>query len=191
MLYRHGADGLLWIESHGGPLILLDKQWLPSWRGYPNPTLPFAESGNDYARACAIDTLLGSLAVGSGYALVLGDEPLATAWCPQPERDGGIIIRWRFAPGEAVIVAALSQLMSVVWESSILALHLPSGQAVLFDAAYSGEDIEASLSLYLAPGLYHVDSAEYAPDPETGLLLHRFALDTNAQPPSPCQSPGP
>jgi hypothetical protein len=171
---------LLWIESLGGPLILLDRQWLPAWRGYPDPTLPFDEPGTDYARACAIDTALGSLAVGQGCSLVLGDEPLATAWWPRPEFGGGIVVRWRFAPDEAAVVAALSRLPLVAWARSTFALPLPTGRAVIFAAAYGGEAIEASLSLHLTPGTYRADTAEYAPGTEMALLLHRLTPDTGA-----------
>lgn len=53
---------------------------------------------------------------------------------------------------------------------------MPTGRAVIFDAAYSGEGIEASLQLELVPGTYSIDTAEYAPDEETALLPHRLTL---------------
>jgi hypothetical protein len=42
-------DSLIWLESTGGPLILLEEDLVPSWRGY----LSVSDSGvTDYERAC-------------------------------------------------------------------------------------------------------------------------------------------
>ena len=79
MLNRASGDGLLWFQSNGGPLLVLDQLWLPAWSGYPNSDLPFDAPKTDYARACAVEDVLGLLTVGDGTGLVLGDEPLASA----------------------------------------------------------------------------------------------------------------
>jgi hypothetical protein len=176
MFHRDSDDGLLWFQSNGGPLLLLDQSWLPAWGGYPDPAVPFDAPGTDYARACAIEDALRLLTVGPGSGLVLGDEPLATAWWPATDWQGGVLIRWRWADDEAACRVALGRLTSLAWSDASLALPVPTGRAVLFDAAYRGWYIEASLMLELAPGTYDVESVEYAPDEETALLLHRLTL---------------
>lgn len=178
MLSRQPIAGLRWIDSLGGPLLLLDRQWLPHWRGYLGPSSD--ESGSDYARACAIDETLGILPIGPGQGLILGDEPLSTAWLPLPGLRGGLIVRWRWAPDEAAVLAALPRLPSVMWLSNNLTLPLPTGQAVLFDTTDSGERIGANLSLTLDPGVYSVDTADYAPDATISLLLHRLTRTRGA-----------
>ncbi len=176
MLHRDSDDSVLWFQSHGGPLLLLDRQWLPAWRGYPDPALPYDTPGTDYARACAIEEPIGYLAIDPGAGLVLGDEPMATAWWPDPSLCGGVIMRWRWANDEAACHAALSHLSLLAWSGVTHSLPVPTGHAVIFDAAYSGERIEASLKLELVPRIYGIDTAEYAPDEETALLLHRLTL---------------
>ena len=176
MLYRDSDDGLLWFQSNGGPLLLLDQSWLRAWSGYPDPALPFDAPGTDYARACAVEDALGLLTVGSGAGLVLGDEPMATAWWPSVDRLGGVLIRWRWANNVEAYGAALAQLASLRWSDASLALPVPTGCAVLFDSAYPGWEIEASLTLDLVPGAYGVETVEYVPDEETSLLLHRLTL---------------
>ena len=176
MLNRDGDDGLLWLQSNGGPLLLLDQSWLPAWNGYPDTALPFEAPGTDYARACAVDDALGLLTVGTGVGLVLGDEPMATAWWPSFDRLGGVLIRWRWANDEAACHAAFAQLASLRWSDASLALPVPTGHAVLFDAAYGGWDIEARLTIKLVPATYGVETVEYVPDEETAFLLHRLTL---------------
>jgi len=174
MLVHHSPGGLLWIESAGGPLLLLDRRWLADWHGADRA--PNHSSVTDYERACAVSDILGPLAVGPGQGLVLGDEPLSTAWWPMPEAQGGIVARWRWAPNEALVLAALRRLSPEVWVPSSLRVAVPTGQAVLFDAADSGEQCAPSLRLPLSPGIYGVATAEYAPEAEIALLLHRLTL---------------
>ena len=176
MLNRDSDDGLLWFQSNGGPLLLLDQSWLPAWGGYPDPALPFDAPWTDYARACAIEDALGLLTVGPGSGLVLGDEPMATAWCPATDCQSGTLVRWRWADDEAACREALARLASLAWSDTSLTFPVPTGRAVLFDSAYRGWDIEASLTLNLVPGTYAVETVEYAPDEETALLLHRLTL---------------
>jgi hypothetical protein len=176
MLHRGSDDGLLWLESNGGPLLLLDQSWLPAWNGYSDAALPVDAPGTDYARACAVDDYLGLLTIGFGAGLVLGDEPLMTAWWPSFDQPGGTLIRWRWANDEAVWRDALSRLASLPWSNPSVVLPVPTGHAVLFDAADPGWDIKESLTLELAPGTYEVDTAEYQPDEETAFLLHRLTL---------------
>ena len=178
MLQRYDEGEVVGIESLGGPLILIDRQWLSDWQGYPDPAWPFDAFGTDYARACAVDDLLGLIAVGPGFALILGDEPLPTAWWPQPDRGGGIIVRWSYAPDEAAVFAALSRLPSFVWTRSTFTLPLPTGRAEIFDTVFGGEELEASLTLDLPQWMYHVDTAEYERNAGTALLLHRLTPDT-------------
>jgi hypothetical protein len=128
----------------------------------------------DYERACAVEDYLGLITVGPGHGLVLGDEPMSTAWWPFPKLQGGILVRWRWASEGASIIAALKSIPDGVWAPGNITLSLPGGQALLFDAAEDAATIEASLSLTLAPGTYRVDTADYVPDPETALLLHRL-----------------
>ncbi|CAM5731079.1 hypothetical protein SALBM217S_01780 [Streptomyces griseoloalbus] len=61
------------VESGGGPLVAVPETVLPFWTAAGRVRL-------DYDRACEVDGLVGLLPVGDAAALVLGDEPAATAY---------------------------------------------------------------------------------------------------------------
>jgi hypothetical protein len=93
---------LQWIQSNGGPLLLLPSSLLGAWEGADEPE-PYrgveARShwnpggpATDYDRACDVPDLAGTVPVGAGEGLVLGDEPLATTWWLAPEIGGGILV---------------------------------------------------------------------------------------------------
>jgi hypothetical protein len=52
------------------------------------------------------------------------------------------------------------------------------GPVVLFDSAYSAEDLDStrSLRIDLAPGRYRVESAYVKPDDDTWLVLIRLTV---------------
>ena len=94
---------LNWIDSAGGPLILIEQTYLNYWKGIFSDQEP-----TDYNRACAIDNYISLIEVGDGKALVLGDMPMRTAWSPLPNEPGGIIICWGYANNEASVAQAVS-----------------------------------------------------------------------------------
>ena len=91
------ADSLAmaWIESAGGPLVVLPRSLRSAWMGV---------AADDYDAACSVDGYLGLLRRPWGDALVLGDEPLRTSVVQR--HDGLAIVRWRFAPGTSALMDA-------------------------------------------------------------------------------------
>src|SRR5438128_2525114 len=97
-----GIDGprrLRWVQSLGGPLVVLPARHLAAWGGCVRP-----RSATDYDRACGVYGYQGVIPAGAGEALVIGDMPLLTAPC----RLAGIryLVRWLYAPSEAELLAA-------------------------------------------------------------------------------------
>lgn len=87
-----------WIESAGGPLVVVPAASRACWMG---------ASSRDYGDACVVDEYLGLLSLDWGAVLVLGDEPLRTTVVPRPE--GPAIVRWLHAPAaEELLALALS-----------------------------------------------------------------------------------
>jgi len=171
------TSDLTWISTHGGPLILLEKSLLPFWKGNADTTgIDGAlERGEltDYDRACAIEDYLGTIPVGSGTALVLGDEPMQTSWFPLT-RDTGILVRWEWAADETSVLKTLREVPEESWQPTGVTVEAKSEPLVLFDSAYLGDEIETSLSISLPSQLYSVDTAHWQPDDETSLILHRL-----------------
>jgi len=158
-----------WVESGGGPLILVPTAHLSQWRGVGGPS----EGETDYQRACEVADSVGVVAVGSGDGLILGDEPLPTAWVPN-ESGGGVLVRWVYADSEAAVVDYIrgGGQNDVVPESGT-SVDL-AGPCVLFDAAEPGDDIRGDhVAVGLRSGRYVVTSALVDVSPETRILVHQ------------------
>src|SRR5262245_42817643 len=101
----------LWLESTGGPLLLLPESLVHEWSGSVAMTAVdiinlsrWWENDRplrgDYTRARAGTGLVGLVSVGSGQGLVLHDEPLPTTWRGTRARQAGVLIRWGYAESE-------------------------------------------------------------------------------------------
>jgi hypothetical protein len=163
---------LKWVNSAGGPLLLLEEQLLPDWKGDGG-----ASGGRggrtDYERACDVDDYLGLVEVGPGRALVLGDEPMQTTWWPSPGA-GGMLIRWQWADGEASVVNSVGGVPEESWEPTGLTFRVSGRDLLLFDSARPGDEPGEGLSIQLAGGQYEIVTALHRPDASTSLVLHRF-----------------
>ena len=190
-MLSHGPE-LTWMNSNGGPLLLVSGEYLSSWRGiWPPPDgqhieAQFRWSGpdepaTDYDRACDVTGYLGLLDIGAGQGLVLGDEPHSTAWQPLPaggndDDISGLLIRWVYANSDFDTFAALEYVPRDAWRDDGLALDVGHEPLYLLDAAYGGSALEGEdhLTIHLPPGRYSIATTEYEPDDHTRLLLHRL-----------------
>jgi len=155
-----------WVESGGGPLIAIPEVVLPFWAGADGDDL-----STDYDRACDVDGFIGLLPVGDSRALVLGDEPAATAFLPEHST----FVRWCAAGSEDELLAGVpAALKTAVWEPEVT-WDVP-GAVVLFDAAWAGNDSARTdhLRVALEPGRYAVHAAYVEPGPEVWLGLVRL-----------------
>lgn len=176
---------LQWIESAGGPLLLLPRSLLQSWDGAEfshdrevTARARWIPEGppTDYDRACDVGEI-GIIPVGAGHGLVFGDEPLPTAWWPTSDPPGGIVVRWVYAASDEDVVHAMGSLPSKLFERSYLRFPVADSGLLLFDSAMPGRDIVTpSHEIELPVGVYEIATARYAPDAETSLLLHRMTL---------------
>ncbi|MFI9104331.1 Imm21 family immunity protein [Streptomyces fildesensis] len=154
---------LTWLETEGGPFVVVPRAALPHWSG----------TEGDYDRACEVMDFVGVLALPDGAeALVLGDEPLSTAYVP----DYRVLVRWCYAErGEGVADIIRAGLPAAEWEEG--PVLSTTGELVMFDAAYFGTEVGTladSAALELGAGRYRVDSASIEPDHLTSFRVHRF-----------------
>ncbi|GAA1546558.1 immunity 21 family protein [Streptomyces albidochromogenes] len=133
----------VWVESMGGPLIVVPVSALASWGGGT------AESGlmagdatapDDYERACAVDDLAGVIPLdeNGAQALVLADEPATSCYLPQHRA----FLQWLAAESEAGLRAAADTVLAdpaTVWEEC--GTWASDGPAVLMDSAEAGPDL--------------------------------------------------
>lgn len=162
-----------WIQSDGGPLVLMEKGSLNLWGGSLGTDNSSAIT--DYDKACLINDYLGQLEVGSYSALVLNDEPLRTAyWKINSEKV--VFIRWRWANNEKDIIESLPEALGRDdWEQSEIQISFSTEDLILFDASYSAEEIEIFLDLNLSRGTYYTQTLLFEPNGETSVILHLLA----------------
>lgn len=164
------TNSLAWIESGGGPLVLVAVGDVGSWMGI-DPVGSDTES--DYDRACAVMESIAPVAVRGMPVVVMGDEPDCTA----VRTFDGLMhwVRWRAAPNEQELWDALNgaHLPGLDWRASG-EFDAREGGYRLFDAAFSGKEIEDSLSMSMPPGRYAIETSPFKPSREIEVLLHRF-----------------
>jgi hypothetical protein len=168
-----------WVESLGGPLVLVPDSCLDRWTGalaeYDVPPEEVDDPGpaGDYFLACAVDDQLGTVPVGggAGRALVLGDVPDPTAHLPAR----GCLLRWRGADSERQILDRVdAALAGAVWLERVR--WRTDGDAVLCDSAPNGTETRRgvwadgdaihSVRVPLEPGEYEVRLAEASAGPD-------------------------
>ncbi|HEU4753111.1 MAG TPA: Imm21 family immunity protein [Armatimonadota bacterium] len=174
---------LSWVESAGGPLIAMPRSVVQGWDGVRPSEDRLVEArfrwksggpATDYDRACDVEEYVGVIRVEDVDALVLGEEPLPTAWIELPGRDGGVLVRWVFAE-DNLRSEDLPGLDQLHWEPGVEWMVTSSPQ-MLFDSATPGELLERTNSVErnLRPGRYAVVMADFRPDPLTHMRLHRL-----------------
>ncbi|MGW7071054.1 Imm21 family immunity protein [Streptomyces sp. NPDC054855] len=167
---RHQVPELTWVESMGGPLIVVPVSALSWWHGCTEAGEVLGDPGiaDDYDRACAVDGYAEAIPVGSdgATALVLGDEPAMTCYLPEHHA----FVRWLGADSEAGLLTAAEHAMAdpgTEWEDC--GVWETNGAAVLMDSAVAGGELTAT-------------EAELTPDPEfpeqapVGLPAGRWAV---------------
>ena len=159
-----------WLTSAGGPLILLEKEFLSNWKGV---------FSNDYNRACAISDYIGLINVGQGKGLIIGDEPFPTLWLPQNKQEG-LLVCWNYAENEEEVLKFCQKIPEKIWKATNLNLEVLKGPLILFDSAASGNDLLDSLSIGLIPGAYQIKTAIYEPNPLTSLIIHKISIKNSS-----------
>jgi Immunity protein 21 len=153
-----------WIESGGGPLVVLARSLRHNWRGV---------FSNDYDEACAIKGYFGSINRSWGRVLVLGDEPLPTALVQRT--DGPALVRGVYAPSEDRLhQAALDVDLDSLQPVERIMVGLRDEPYVVFDSACDGLSAE-TLEMTLPAGIcvvltYVVKDDEH----ELSMVVHRF-----------------
>lgn len=161
-----------WIESGGGPLVVVPQTHLGRWGGVDCRS---TDDTSDYDRACEVSDDVAVIRVADTEALVLGDEPFRTTWLPNEK--GGFLVRWVYADKEESISEFLSApSLEEALSASGVSFTTP-GMCVLFDSAEPGDDIRGdSMTLALKPGTYAIKSAIVNPSAEVRFVIHQLRL---------------
>lgn len=190
MTHLTTMDRLKWIDSAGGPLILISDKSYNQWSGilkrssYLDNIIEEADDflnadEADYGKACTVQDHLGVVNVGSDTALVFGDEPMLTTIFHSVD-DKVIVARWVYGEDEESVDNYLKtiDLNSIDnWEFS-LTVNLFSGKQYLFDSACSASMLDQGnneiLIVNITQGEYNIWTSIYEPDNKTKLIFHKL-----------------
>ena len=185
-------DKLKWIDSAGGPLILISDKSLKLWSGilkrssYLDSKIEDADDfldadEADYGKACLVEGYLGIVDVGSDTALVLGDQPFLTTIFHSVDNKV-VIARWYYGDDEQTVDNYLKtiDLNSIInWEFA-LTLKVTSDRQYLFDSACSSSMLDKGyteiLIVNIKEGDYKIWTSIYEPDDKTKLIIHKLEL---------------
>jgi hypothetical protein len=166
---NRGSDLMKWIESAGGPLVLVSRDDATTWSGYEG----------DYEIACAVEDLAGVIQFGRDgdgkVALVIWGEPLMTTYLA----DENMLVQWIYADTEDDLLRMVdNKLPTADWQHgpSITLAH----SLVLFDAAIPGGELDLAdiLEVQLEPGSYRIHIADVASNDRHAARLHRLVAST-------------
>ncbi|MER5410585.1 Imm21 family immunity protein [Streptomyces sp. NPDC002769] len=138
---RHARTDLAWVQSMGGPLIVITVSALDHWGGCTEDGVIVGGTDvpDDYDRACDVEGWAGIIAVGTeGSGLVLADEPATTCYLPEQN----VFLRWLAADSDAELLEAAKAVMedpATDWEDC--GVWETDGAAVLLDSAVAGADL--------------------------------------------------
>jgi hypothetical protein len=190
MTHPKTMDKLKWIDSAGGPLILISDKSYRLWSGilkrssYLDNSIEEADDflgadEADYGKACTVQDYLGVVTVGSDTALVLGDEPMLTTIF-YTLNDKVVIARWYYGEDEQSVDNYLKKidLNSIDnWEFS-LTINLSSDKQYLFDSACSASMLNQGNNEFsivnIKQGEYNIWTTVYEPDDKTKLIVHKL-----------------
>jgi len=113
MTHPTTMDRLKWIDSAGGPLILISDKSYNMWSGilkrssYLDKKIEDADDflnadEADYGKACLVQDYLGIVDIGSDFVLVLGNEPLLTTVFRSGD-NRVVIARWYYGEDEELV----------------------------------------------------------------------------------------
>lgn len=184
-------EKLKWVDSAGGPLILIGDKSVGLWSGILKRSAyltnvdegadNFLDPGEaDYGKACLIEDYLGLVKVDGDEVLVLGDEPMLTTFFFSQEKP--VLARWCYGEDKEFIDNILLNinLSSIIQWEFALTFNLTSDKQFLFDSACSKSMIdkrqEDCLDINMKRGQYKLSTSVYEPDRKTKLILHKFEV---------------
>lgn len=161
-----------WIESDGGPIIIMEKRLCAKWGGIDESS--DRSFSSDYERACSLPDYTGILTISGGQALVLGDEPHRTSIVKNIENQTAIL-RWCWAPSEQAVIKAVENIeINFIKKIDTVKLNFDSKEIIMFDSSYHGSSFSNEIEFLLKPGQYKVHTEIFEPNDETRLQVHRF-----------------
>lgn len=154
-----------WIESAGGPFVIVHTASGHTWRGV---------EGDDYDEACLVEDYLGQVEFGPATqkvtGIVVADEPMPATFLP----DLQCILQWSYAPSEQALIDGARRSFNGIedWhQGPVIEVH---DQLIMFDATIPGNSLEEveMLLVSLPAGTYQFQSADFQVGDDVAGRLH-------------------
>jgi hypothetical protein len=161
------AVNCTWVESEGGPVIVVAESQRRLWGGCTN---------SDYENACEVEGYAGLVALEEpsalGPALAINDVPAPTAFMEEFHA----MVQWISSSSDARLVEVVREGFEAVetWvDGPVVQVN---GTLAVFDAALPGTDVRADelLLVDIAPAVYRLRSADIESDTGTCARVHRL-----------------
>lgn len=161
---------LSWLDTGGGPFVLIQSKAAALWRGLRN-----VELDSDFDRACDVEDYLDLVPFPGGDALVLADAPFPTAVLAGPTFGGVYLIRrlWGDEDDQATL-DAVHDLRADTWNTESLVFDAGDGDCRLFDAVHPGGAAPETLHFQIAPGRHSIQTADVQEEEALCLMVHRL-----------------
>lgn len=157
-----------WVESEGGPVIVVEESLRHLWGGYANA---------DYETACAVEGHAALVpfeeqSACPGSALVIGDVPAPTTYM----EEFGALVQWIAASSEVRLVEVVREGLGLVDEWADGPVVHVNGRLAVFDAALPGAEARADelLSVDVAPAVYRLRTADIESGTGTCARVHKL-----------------
>ncbi|MEU0085627.1 Imm21 family immunity protein [Streptomyces sp. NPDC006274] len=158
---------LTWVESEGGPMIVVEESLRHLWGGYTN---------SDYENACEVEGYAGLVTFGEPSVLRTGlainDIPAPTAFM----EEFGSIVQWIASSSDARFVEVVREGIEFVdtWvDGPVMQVN---GPVAVFDAALPGTEARADelLLVEIEPAVYRLRTADIESDTGTCARVHKL-----------------
>jgi hypothetical protein len=175
--------GLTWIDTTGGPHLVVPGVLAGSWQGCLRPSdgrvvdarFRHDPSGpaTDYDRACDVVDWIGTVSVGDGVGLILSGDVGPVAYV-RPGPGEHFLLRWLCAPNEGALLDYFERVRATLTAEERAVFRHPGGSVLLADASDSGPDwASPHLAFELPAGTYQV-SATHSAGSDVAIVAHRL-----------------
>ncbi len=177
---RTSEQMLTWVESLGGPLLILPENLYGYWNGQDSEK----NDVSDYLRACDANDYLELIEVGEKFGLVLGGDPCPTTIFKSPITNHLIVARWIWAETDESAQKTLFSANFINCAGEDLNFDITSPKLFLLDPVYSCKEKHGILlEQEIDIGKYVIRTFDFKPDANTWFVIHIFlrAVETIEQ----------
>jgi hypothetical protein len=174
---------LQWIETAGGPHLVLPERYAAAWEGCSAPSggrvveatfrCDPGGSATDYDRACSVEGWIGVIPVGRGQALALTGDDTQTAYY-RTARGQHFLLRWIYAESETELLDYFDDVRCRSTAEHELEWRHPGGKVLLMDSGdRPGHWLVKPSEFRLPRGRYRVLTF-YSAGESNGLIFHEL-----------------